>query len=82
VNATQIKEEIRKLGRVERIEIFRWMDREVAEDLTFRIGMDRARQIRQEFDSLFKSNSPERQAAWEGRINPYNAKHDSAMLGD
>jgi hypothetical protein len=49
MNATQIMHEIRKLNRTDKIEIFRWLDREVAKDLTSRIGIDRSVQIWQEF---------------------------------
>jgi|GEM_PF-1183190 len=37
VNAEQIKEEIRKLSRIDTIEIYRWIDEEAAADLLSRI---------------------------------------------
>jgi hypothetical protein len=43
MNAEQIKDEIRKLSRIERIEIYRWIDEEAAADLLSRIGVLRNR---------------------------------------
>jgi hypothetical protein len=67
VNARQIKDEIRRLNRSEKIEIFRWIDQEIGGDLVRRIGMDRSLQIRQELEQGWKVASPERQAAWKDR---------------
>ena len=39
MNAEQIKDEIRKLSRRDKIEIYRWIDEEAAADLLSRIGM-------------------------------------------
>ena len=50
MNAAQIKDEIRKLSRSEQIEIWRWIDREIADDLVCRIGRERSLQIRQELE--------------------------------
>jgi hypothetical protein len=77
MNAIQIKDEIRKLNRIDKIEIFRWIDREVAEDLFRRIGMDRSLQIRQEFDLRCNVTSPERIAAWKERVNLDRTEQDS-----
>jgi hypothetical protein len=39
MNAAQIKDEIRKLNRTDKIEIYRWIDEEAASDLLARIGV-------------------------------------------
>jgi hypothetical protein len=52
MNAAQIKDELRRLNRSEKIEIFRWLDREVGDDLIFRNGMHRSLQIRQQLEPL------------------------------
>ena len=39
MNAAQIKDEIRKLNRIDKIEIYRWIDEEAASDLLARIGV-------------------------------------------
>jgi hypothetical protein len=67
MNARQIKDEIRRLNRSEKIEIFRWIDQEIGGDLVRRIGMDRSLQIRQELEQSWKVASPERQAARKDR---------------
>jgi hypothetical protein len=69
MNITQIKVEIRRLDRIDKIGICRWLEEETADDLFVRIGIDRARHIRQEFERSFKVTSPERRAAWEGRVS-------------
>jgi hypothetical protein len=38
MNAEQIKDGIRKLSRIDKIEIYRWIDEEAAADLLARIG--------------------------------------------
>ena len=43
MSAEEIKGEIRKLNRAEKIEICRWIDQEAASDLLDRIGMPRNR---------------------------------------
>jgi hypothetical protein len=68
MNVAQIRDEIRKLDRIDQIGLCRWLDEETVDDLVLRIGMDRARQIRQEFERRFNVTSPERQAAWKGRV--------------
>jgi len=48
MNAKQIKDEIRRLSRIERIEIYRWVDeRARAADLLSRIGVYRSLKIPQ-----------------------------------
>ena len=42
MNAEQIKDEIRKLSRIDKIEIYRWIDEEAASDLLSRIGVNRS----------------------------------------
>jgi hypothetical protein len=69
MNASQIIDEIRKLNRIDKVEIFKWLDREVANDISSRIGIERSFQIRQEFERRCKVVSPERQAAWKDRLN-------------
>jgi hypothetical protein len=44
----QIKGEIRYMSRSDQIEIYRWLDGEVAADLHFRIGLHRSLAIRQD----------------------------------
>ena len=39
MNAEQVKDEIRNLNRIDKIEIYRWIDHEAALDLLSRIGM-------------------------------------------
>lgn len=73
MNIAQIKDEIRQLDRIDKIAICRWLEGETVDDLFVRIGMDRARQIRQEFERRFNVISPERQAAWEARVSPRSA---------
>ena len=46
----QIKDEIRKLSRTDKIEIYRWLDDETAADLLPRIGANRSLEIRQEIE--------------------------------
>ena len=61
MNVEQIKSEIRKLSRTDKIEIYRWIDEEAAADLLSRIGMYRSREIRQEIAKACKTaprNSP------------------------
>jgi hypothetical protein len=44
MNAKQIKDEIRKLSRIDKTEICRWIDHEAAVDLLSRIGVYRSRE--------------------------------------
>jgi hypothetical protein len=77
MNVAQIKDEIRKLDRIEKIGLCRWLDEEMVDDLVVRIGIDRTRGIRQEFERRFNVISPERQAAWQGRVSPRSAQQGS-----
>jgi hypothetical protein len=77
MNITQIKDEIRRLDRIDKIGICRWLEEETVDDLFVRIGIDRARQIRQEFERRLSVTSPERRAAWEGRVSPRSAHQGS-----
>jgi hypothetical protein len=54
MNAEQIKDEIRKLSRSDKMEIYRWIDEEAAADLLSRIGVYRSREIRQEIEQQCK----------------------------
>jgi hypothetical protein len=76
MNVAQIKDEIRKLNRTDKIEICRWIDREVTDDIS-RIGMARSIQIRQEFEQICKAiTGPER------RVHLDNREQDSFDLAD
>ena len=76
MNVAQIKDEIRKLNRTDKIEICRWIDREVTDDIS-RIGMARSIQIRQEFEQICKAiTGPER------RVHLDNRDQDSFDLAD
>jgi hypothetical protein len=57
MNAEQIKDEIRKLSRVDKIEIYKWIDEEAAADLLSRIGVSRSRVIRQEIEEKCKGTT-------------------------
>ena len=78
MNTTQIKTEILKLNRDEKLEIFRWIDQQVADDLVSRIGMDRSRKIRREFDLRCNVISPERQAALKDRVKSHSTEPNTA----
>ena len=41
MSTKQIKDEIRKLSRIEKIDIYKWIDEEAAGDLLSRIGVNR-----------------------------------------
>jgi hypothetical protein len=76
MNVAQIKDEIRKLNRTDEIEICRWVDREVRDDIS-RIGMARSIQIRQEFEQICKAiTGPER------CVHLDNREQDSFDLAD
>jgi hypothetical protein len=68
MNIAKIKDEIRQLDRIDKIAICRWLEGETVDDQFVRIGIERARDIRQEFEGKFNVTSPERQAAWNGRV--------------
>jgi hypothetical protein len=67
MNIAQIKDEIRMLDRIDKIGLSRWLEAETVDDLLVRVGVERARHIRQEFER--RVTSPERQAAWAGRVS-------------
>jgi hypothetical protein len=50
----QIKDEIRRLSRSDKIEIYRWLDNSVEADFTSRIGADRSLEIRCAIDQMCK----------------------------
>ena len=64
VEVTQIKDEIRYLSQSDKIEIYRWLDRELVSDLPYRIGSHRSITIRQEIERMWKeyrdSEQPDR----------------------
>jgi hypothetical protein len=69
MNIAEIKGEIRMLDRIDKIGISRWLEAETVDDLFVRVGVERARYMRQEFERSFNVTSPERQAAWEERVS-------------
>ena len=71
MNAAQIKDEIRKLNRIDKIEICRWIDEEAADDLIFRIGMSRSIELRQQIEQKCKVASP------KTSVDVGNAEQDS-----
>lgn len=76
MNAAQIKDEIRKLNRTDKIEIYRWLDKEAAEGFNCRIGTYRSLAIRQEIERKSKGTNPER------RVHLGNAAQDSVDYAD
>ena len=71
MNVAQIKDEIRKLNQIDKVEIFTWIDREaVASDLS-RIGAYRSIQIRREIKERLKVIIPKRnvQVQSTSRVN-------------
>ena len=56
MNVTQIKDAIRYMSRSDKIEIYRWLDGELAGDLPYRIGTHRSITIRQEIERMWKEN--------------------------
>ena len=60
MNTAQIKDEIRKLNRIDKIEICRWIDQEVADDHVWRIGMSRSIELRQQIEQKCKVTNPKR----------------------
>jgi hypothetical protein len=61
MNIAQIKDEIRNLNQLDKIELFTWIDREVS-DLLCRIGSSRSLQIRREIEQKSKVTGPKRSA--------------------
>jgi hypothetical protein len=57
MNVSQIKDAIRYMCRSDKIEIYRWLDGELAGDLPYRIGTHRSITIRQEIERMWKENS-------------------------
>jgi hypothetical protein len=55
MNVIQIKDAIRYISRSDKIEIYRWLDGELAGDLPDRIGT-RSIAIRQEIERMWKEN--------------------------
>jgi hypothetical protein len=65
MNVTQIKDAIRNMSQSDKIEIHRWLDRELAGDLPFRIGSRRSVAIRQEIERTSKlDGKSERPKYW------------------
>ncbi len=50
MNAKEIKGEIRYMSRSDKIEIYRWLDAELGDDLPSKIGLRRSLAIRQELN--------------------------------
>jgi hypothetical protein len=59
MNVAQIKDEIRNLNQIDKIELFTWIDREVS-DLLCRIGSSRSLQIRREIEQKSRVTAPKR----------------------
>ena len=59
MNIAQIKDEIRNLNQLDKIELFTWIDREVS-DLLCRIGSSRSLQIRREIEQKCKVTGPKK----------------------
>ena len=57
MNLSQIKDSIRYLSQSDKIEIYRWLDGEVAGDLHSRIGSHRSLAIRQEIPKKVQTRS-------------------------
>jgi hypothetical protein len=53
MNVAQVKDEIRYMSRSDKIEIYRWLDGELAGDLP-RIGSRRSIAVRQEIERIWK----------------------------
>ena len=60
MNAEQIKDEIRYMSRTDKIEIYRWIDTELGDELPSRIGLRRSLAIRQEIEQKCKGVYPEK----------------------
>ena len=54
MNVTQVKDAIRYMSRSDKIEIYRWLDGELAGDLPFRIGSRRSIAIRQQIERTWQ----------------------------
>lgn len=59
MNAEQIKCEIRKLSRTDKVEIYRWIDEEAAADLLSRIGIAQSPEMCQEIEWECRESTPE-----------------------
>jgi hypothetical protein len=57
MSAKQIKDEIRSLSRIDKIEIYRWIDEQVAADLLSRVRVYRSREIRQGVEQQLRAIS-------------------------
>jgi hypothetical protein len=69
MNVAQIKNEIRKLNQIDKVEIFTWIDREVVASDLSRIGAHRSIQIRREIEERLKVIIPKR-----------HVRHDEVQL--
>jgi IS30 family transposase len=67
VEVTQIKDEIRYLSQSDKIEIYRWLDRELVSVLPYRIGSHRSITIRQEIERTWKEYRDSEQPKGERR---------------
>jgi hypothetical protein len=71
---SQIKDEIRVLSRIDKIEICRWLESETIDELFVRVGVERARLIRQEFERRFMVASPEKASGMARTCKPPEVK--------
>jgi hypothetical protein len=63
MNVAQVKDEIRYMNRSDKIEIYRWLDGELAGNLP-RIGSRRSMAIRQEIERKWKVDDNSEQPKW------------------
>ena len=81
MNVAQIKDEIRKLNRIDKVKIFTWIDREaVASDLS-RIGAYRSIQLRREIEERLKVTLPKRRVSLSDEEQPTRRAHWSRLDG-
>ena len=81
MNVAQIKDEIRRLNQIDKVEIFKWVDQEeVASDLS-RIGAYRSIQLRREIEERLKVTLPKRRASLSDEEQPTRHAHWSRLDG-
>jgi hypothetical protein len=61
MDVAQIKDEIRNLNQIDKIELFTWIDREVSH-LLCRMGSSRSLQIQREIEQKFKVTGTKKSA--------------------
>jgi hypothetical protein len=81
MNVAQIKDEIRKLNQIDKVEIFTWIDREAAASDLSRIGAYRSIQIRQEIEERLKVIIPKRRVSLSDEEQSTSRAHWSRLDG-